>query len=91
MTSKEAVNWIINLSADIGKSQHSDLWHYEQALSEIKDMLEADLEIIYCKDCDQYNPEAQFCDLVQFNFLPKGHCSWGRRKENRCRNVTWTK
>ena len=40
-------------------------------------------EIIYCKDCDQYNPEAQFCDLLQFNFLPDGHCSWGRRKENR--------
>lgn len=40
----------------------------------------AEPEIIYCKDCDQYNPEAQFCDLLQFNFLPEGHCSWGRRK-----------
>ena len=49
----------------------------------------AEPEIIYCKDCDQYNPEAQFCDLVQFNFLPDGHCSWGRRKEGRCRNVKW--
>ena len=41
----------------------------------------AEPEIIYCKDCDQYNPEAQFCDLLQFNFLPEGHCSWGRRKK----------
>lgn len=41
MTSREAVNWIINISADIGKSERRDLWHYEQALSEIKELLES--------------------------------------------------
>lgn len=41
MTNGEAINWIINLSADIGKAEHSDLWHYEQALSEIREMLES--------------------------------------------------
>jgi len=41
MTNKEAVNWLINITADIGKSEHRDLWHYEQALSEIKEMLES--------------------------------------------------
>lgn len=41
MTNGEAINWIINISADIGKAEHSDLWHYEQALSEIRDMLES--------------------------------------------------
>ena len=40
MTNDEAVNWIINISADIGKAEHRDLWHYEQALSEIREMLE---------------------------------------------------
>ena len=40
MTKGEAVNWIINLSADIGKVEHQSLWHYEQALSEIREMLE---------------------------------------------------
>ena len=40
MTNKEAVNWLINLTADIGKSEHRDLWHYEQTLYEIKEMLE---------------------------------------------------
>ncbi len=40
MTNGEAINWIINISADIGKAEHSDLWHYEQALSEIREMLE---------------------------------------------------
>ena len=41
MNNKEAVNWLINILADIGKAEHSDLWHYEQALTEIKDMLES--------------------------------------------------
>ena len=41
MTKAEAVNWIINISADIGKIEHQDLWHYEQALDEIREMLEA--------------------------------------------------
>lgn len=42
MTNGEAINWIINISADIGKAEHRDLWHYEQALSEIKEMLESE-------------------------------------------------
>ena len=41
MTNGEAVTWIINIAADIGKIEHQDLWHYEQALSEIRDMLES--------------------------------------------------
>lgn len=41
MTKKEAVNWLINLIADIGKSEHHTLWHYEQALYEIRDMLQS--------------------------------------------------
>ena len=42
MNNREAVNWLINILADIGKVEHSDLWHYEQALTEIKDMLESE-------------------------------------------------
>ena len=40
MDNKEAVNWLINISEDIGKAEHSDLWHYEQALTEIIQILE---------------------------------------------------
>lgn len=40
MTAREAVIWLINITADIGKAEHRDLWHYEQALSEIREMLE---------------------------------------------------
>ena len=42
MTNGEAINWIINISADIGKAEHRDLWHYEQALYEIREMLESE-------------------------------------------------
>ncbi len=41
MTNKEAVKWLTNLIVDIGKSEYSGLWHYEQALTEIKEMLES--------------------------------------------------
>ena len=41
MDNREAVNWLINILEDIGKAEHSDLWHYEQALTEIKDMLKS--------------------------------------------------
>lgn len=51
MTKEEAVNWIINLSADIGKIQHQDLWHYEQALSEIREMLESEPTWKRCLIC----------------------------------------
>ena len=51
MNNKEAVNWLINILADIGKAEHSDLWHYEQALTEIKDMLESAQPVLTCKGC----------------------------------------
>ena len=44
MTKGEAVVWLINLMADIGKSEHRDLWGYEQALAEIREMLESEAE-----------------------------------------------
>lgn len=64
MTKGEAVNWLINITADIGKAEHRDLWHYEQALSEIREMLEelpiAEPEIIRCKDCRFYQEDNLF-------------------------------
>ena len=56
MTRNEAVNWLINVTADIGKIEHRDLWHYEQALSEIKEMLEESADV-RCKDCKHYAGE----------------------------------
>ena len=52
MSNQEAINWLINLTADIGKSEHHDLWHYEQALYEIKEMLEgAEDTNVLSNDC----------------------------------------
>ena len=39
MTRQEAVKWLSNLKMDIGKTQHQELWHYEQALDEIMQAL----------------------------------------------------
>lgn len=40
MTNGEAVNWLRNIAYDTGKAEHRDLWHYQQALFEIVEMLE---------------------------------------------------
>lgn len=40
MTNNQAVNWLINVRADIGKAEYRELWHYEQALAEIIELLE---------------------------------------------------
>lgn len=76
MTNREAVIWLINVTADIGKAEHRDLWHYEQALSEIKEMLESQPEIITCGECKNFKNTgfrnyggvcSYFGDVVQFD------------------------
>lgn len=40
MNRKDAIKWLTRLIADIGKESHCDLWHYKQALDEIRMLLE---------------------------------------------------
>lgn len=67
MTNGEAINWIINISADIGKAEHRDLWHYEQALSEIRDMLESAQPEPKWIPCSERMPEPQTEVVVSFD------------------------
>ena len=60
MDNREAVNWLINISADIGKAEHSDLWHYEQALTEIKNILESAQQ----EERMEERTETRACDLI---------------------------
>lgn len=85
MNNREAVNWLNNILADIGKSEHNDLWHYEQALTEIKDMFEPTRpEIIRCNHCEYYKSMSnhwgecrahnnQTCHICDY-------CSWAERR-----------
>lgn len=50
MTREEAVNWLINIRADIGQARHSELWHYEKALAEIIDLLKTAPEVQVARD-----------------------------------------
>lgn len=61
MTNSEAVNWLNNLIDDIGAPQHSSLWDYEQALSEIKELIGAGSQWI---SCSERLPEYPFGCLV---------------------------
>lgn len=40
MTCGVAAKWLTSLMEEIGRPEHHDLWGYEQALSEIKELLE---------------------------------------------------
>ena len=40
MTNEDAIKWLSNLKQDIGQLKHEDLWHYEQAIDEIMELLE---------------------------------------------------
>ena len=69
MTNAEAVNWLINITADIGKIEHQDLWHYEQALSEIREMLETEPQRMKGKwikgiDIPNRNPYLHLADAM---------------------------
>lgn len=96
MTNGEAVNWIINISADIGKVEHRDLWHYEQALSEIRDMLETvQPDIIHCKDCKHWREGTVFTycdklygmgvlDAMDYMTGEDDYCSMAEREDDEC-------
>lgn len=80
MTNAEAVNWLINITADIGKIEHQELWHYEQALSEIKEMLETEPQRMRGRWIDKSEgriegawPYCSVCDdmsVERFDFCP---------------------
>lgn len=40
MTKQDAIKWLQSLKKDIGKTEHQDLWYYEQAIDEIIEALE---------------------------------------------------
>lgn len=42
MNCKDCIKWLENLKSDLGKSQFSELWHYEQALVETIELLQSD-------------------------------------------------
>ena len=85
MSNKEAVNWLINMMADIGKAEHSNLWHYEQALMEIREMLESQPEIIRCKDCKEFrrwiDTDITFCAMTESEVKEQDFCSRAERRE----------
>ena len=62
MTRGEAVIWLINITADIGKAEHRELWHYEQALMEIREMLEVSEQ--QWIPCSERLPEEPYGCLV---------------------------
>lgn len=69
MTRGEAVIWLTYISEDIGKAEHRALWHYEQVLGEIREMLEGksdvpDMNVGRWIPCSERLPEEGVTVLV---------------------------
>ena len=80
MNNAEAVNWLINITADIGKIEHQDLWHYEQALSEIREMLE---------DAPTIEPERKKGKWIDRGWSGDGRGnSWHEWECSECKHIT---
>lgn len=89
MTNKEAVNWIINLMADIGKAEHSELWHYEQALKEIKEMIESEFCWTPVSDGLPKITEHHVSEVV-ICYLANGAYCFGSLEENPFGQTRWS-
>jgi len=82
MTREEAVIWIINLSADLGKIEHQSLWFYDQALDEIRELLEVDaVPVVRCKDC-RFNHKVSVVGCPMLELIERkdlDFCSYGEK------------
>ena len=59
MINVDAIKWLENLKKDIGNTAHQSLWHYEQALTEIIDLL-ADRKTENCSEIpNNYEPQIE--------------------------------
>lgn len=62
MTNQDAIKWLSNLKQDIGQLRHEDLWHYEQAIDEIMELLE------------EQEKEIESLNVALDNISQMGHC-----------------
>lgn len=72
MNCKDCIKWLENLKSDLSKSQFSELWHYEQALAEIIELLQSDrlVELPFIAMIEQCLVNGKFADniyLQKFN------------------------
>ena len=87
MTNEDAVKWIKNLKDDIGTHHNASLWHYEQALCEIIELLkEQDRSKhghwVVFENCSNAGVYCSECHIKMFDRYPMkkkfsqycGHC-----------------
>lgn len=49
MNRKETIKWLESLKAEIGKSEHSELWHYAEAIDITIKALTPQEQCLQCK------------------------------------------
>lgn len=94
MTRQEAIKWLFNLKMDIGKMQHQELWHYEQAIDEIIQALEQEPKRGKWKDIEtetninfgQHYFVCSECTRSASYFIRGSENWWHMKKPNYCPN-----
>lgn len=71
MTRREAVMWLKNIKDDIGHREHESLWHYEQAIDEIIDLIDGSVKT-------QWVPISEGLPKTDGSYLVSGQ--WGSGK-----------
>ena len=78
MINADAIKWLENLKKDIGNPAHQSLWHYEQALTEIIDLL-AD------RKTENSSENPNNCETCRFELycpeMCEGCCEWDSHYE----------
>lgn len=94
MNKVEAIKWLSNLKMDIGKTQHQELWHYEQALDEIIQTLKKEPKrgewLDRASELDagfgRHNFVCSECAHTAWYFVGGSEDWWAIRKPNYCPN-----
>ena len=86
MINADAIKWLENLKKDIGNPAHQSLWHYEQALTEIIDLL-AD------RKTENSSENPNNCETCRFELycpeMCEGCCEWDSHYEPKTEPQTY--
>ena len=87
MTREEIIKWLESLKAEMGKSEHSTLWHYAEAIDMAIEALTDAVEVVRCEDCKYSKHLKQYpkvntwkCTLTDVVYRADDYCRYGERK-----------
>ena len=84
MTVDEAVRWLASLGVEIGQMQYRGLWHYEQAITDIIELLSGDFPGIPCGEWEHLDGDEWRCFSCGRVVTADGGCDHPLGKYKHC-------